>query len=99
MRWNFLSAESSQVQELARTLSENSALRLKGELASTVARLLVVRQIADPESAANFLAPSLQHLHSPYSMTGMQAAVDRLAAAIGGKTNGPLTPAAAAEAA
>ena len=85
MRWNFLPAESSQVQELARTLSENSALRLKGELASTVARLLVARQIADPESAANFLVPSLQHLHSPYLMTGMQAAVDRLAAAIARK--------------
>jgi len=85
VRWNFLSAESVQIQNLAQALSANSSLRFNGELASTVARLLVTREIADPEAAASFLVPSLQHLHSPYAMTGMQLAVDRLAAAIARK--------------
>ncbi len=34
---------------------------------------------------ARFLAPSLAHLHSPYLMTGMKAAVDRIEAAIENK--------------
>src|SRR5205807_2186865 len=74
-----------QIQNLAQALSANSSLRFNGELASTVARLLVTREIADPEAAASFLVPSLQHLHSPYAMAGMQLAVDRLAAAIARK--------------
>jgi single-stranded-DNA-specific exonuclease len=85
VRWNLLSAESGQIQTLALELSANSFLRLQGDTASTVARLLVMREIADPDAAAHFLAPSLQHLHSPYAMTGMHAAVDRLAAAIARK--------------
>jgi single-stranded-DNA-specific exonuclease len=51
----------------------------------TVAELLVARGISDAESAAEFLAPSLDHLHSPYLMTGMQAAIERLEAAIARK--------------
>jgi single-stranded-DNA-specific exonuclease len=47
-----------------------------------IARLLVLRGIGDPEEAARFLAPSLDHLHSPYGMMGMSAAVDRLSAAL-----------------
>jgi len=85
VRWNLLSAESTEIQNLAQALNANSALRLKGELASIVARLLLTRDITDPEAAGNFLAPSLLCLHSPYAMTGMQVAVDRLAAAIARK--------------
>jgi single-stranded-DNA-specific exonuclease len=85
VRWNLLSAESAPIQSLAQALKANPSLCLKGDAASTVARLLVMREIADPEAAAHFLAPSLQHLHSPYVMTGMQAAVERLAAAIARK--------------
>ncbi len=47
-----------------------------------LARLLVTRGITDPEAAERFLAPSLSHLHSPYLMAGMQAAVERIEAAI-----------------
>src|SRR5581483_7472434 len=36
----------------------------------------------DVTAAQQFLAPSLSHLHSPYMMTGMRAAVERLSAAI-----------------
>jgi single-stranded-DNA-specific exonuclease len=47
-----------------------------------LARLLLMRGISDAETALRFLAPSLSHLHSPYEMSGMKAAVDRLEAAI-----------------
>src|SRR5207244_9634569 len=33
-------------------------------------------------SAHHYLAPSVAHLHSPYLMTGMKVAIDRLEAAI-----------------
>jgi single-stranded-DNA-specific exonuclease len=73
MRWLAKSAEPSQVDSLA------SALRGKNPV---VARLLVMRGITDPTEAERFLNPSLSHLHSPYLMGGMKAAVDRLEAAI-----------------
>jgi single-stranded-DNA-specific exonuclease len=44
--------------------------------------LLTIRGIDQPEAAASFLAPSLSHLHSPYLMTGMKTAIDRIEAAI-----------------
>jgi len=73
MRWLAKSADPSQVDFLT------SALRHKDPV---VARLLVMRGITDPGEAERFLAPSLSHLHSPYVMSGMKAAVDRLEAAI-----------------
>ncbi|MBA3913195.1 MAG: DHH family phosphoesterase, partial [Acidobacteriales bacterium] len=51
-------------------------------VASVVAEMLVARGIAEPAAAKEFLAPSLHHLHSPYAMAGMRAAVERLCAAI-----------------
>ncbi len=51
-------------------------------LAAVLARLLVIRGIDQIEMAERYLSPSLAHLHSPYLMTGMKAAVDRLAAAL-----------------
>jgi len=47
-----------------------------------LARLLVRRGITDADSAARFLTPSLSDLHPPERMTGVRAAVDRLAVAI-----------------
>jgi single-stranded-DNA-specific exonuclease len=47
--------------------------------------LLVRRGISDPEAAADYLSPSLSHLHSPDQMMGLSAAVDRLDAAIARK--------------
>ncbi|HZQ69961.1 MAG TPA: single-stranded-DNA-specific exonuclease RecJ [Terriglobales bacterium] len=73
MRWLQKSSDPSQVESLA------SALPGKDPL---VARLLVMRGITDPAEAERFLAPSLSHLHSPYLMGGMKAAVERLEAAI-----------------
>src|SRR5690242_20668482 len=83
MRWVPKTADSLQVQVLAAELRGSSFGDIN--LSSTLARLLVSRGIADRAAAERFLAPSLTHLHSPYLMTGMKAAVDRLDAAIGRK--------------
>src|SRR5579864_8032432 len=47
-----------------------------------LAKLLLLRGIETAEAATAFLAPSIDRLHSPYLMTGMKAAVERLDAAI-----------------
>jgi len=86
MRWVLKTTDSSAVANLAAELSARPSLGLKSaELASTVASLLVMRGISRPEAAEQFLAPSLCHLHSPYLMTGMKTAVDRIEAAIENK--------------
>jgi single-stranded-DNA-specific exonuclease len=83
MKWVFKTAETSRVEVLARELKSNAALDLRNSpLAPVLARLLVMRGIGEAESAERFLSPSLAHLHSPYLMSGMKAAVDRLDAAI-----------------
>jgi single-stranded-DNA-specific exonuclease len=41
-----------------------------------------MRGISEVEAADHFLAPALSHLHSPYLMSGMKTAVDRIEAAI-----------------
>jgi single-stranded-DNA-specific exonuclease len=83
MRWILKSADEAQCAHLAAELRANPVLKLSDHtLASILARLLVMRGITDAETADRFLAPSLSHLHSPYLMLGMKAAVDRLDAAI-----------------
>jgi single-stranded-DNA-specific exonuclease len=54
-------------------------------LSPTLARLLLLRGVSDAEAARRFLSPSLDHLHSPYAMSGMAEAVERLRAALAGK--------------
>ena len=85
MKWIAKSADPGSVQSLADALRANPALRLNHLLAPTLARLLVLRGIVDSESAQRFLVPSLSHLHSPYAMTGMKVAIERLETAIVGK--------------
>jgi single-stranded-DNA-specific exonuclease len=83
MKWVSKTADLAQTERLSSALFSNPALSLKGQqLGTTLARLLVMRGVNDPETAERFLAPSLAHLHSPYLMAGMKAAVDRLDAAI-----------------
>jgi single-stranded-DNA-specific exonuclease len=79
MQWTPKPAATGAVHDLASALAldlrfRNSALRL--------ARLLVLRGIADPDSAKHFLAPSFDHLHAPEKLTGLRVAVQRIAAAI-----------------
>jgi len=61
---------------------DGQRLAAEASISSTLARLLLMRGVATAEAAQRFLAPSLDHLHSPYAMSGMVAAVDRLRAAL-----------------
>ncbi|HXA84370.1 MAG TPA: single-stranded-DNA-specific exonuclease RecJ [Candidatus Dormibacteraeota bacterium] len=74
MRWSFSNPDAAQVE----------ALRVEANVSPIVARLLALRGIT-LANAVNFLSPSLDHLHSPYLMRGMTAAVERLSAAIANK--------------
>ena len=74
MRWSFLNPDAGQVE----------ALCAEAKVSPIVARVLALRGIK-PANAAKFLSPSLEHLHSPYLMRGMAAAVERLSAAIANK--------------
>src|SRR5581483_11202861 len=80
MRWVPKIADPVEVEVLAAELRGNGTRDTN--FSSVVARLLVARGIRDGASAERFLAPSLAHLHSPYLMSGMKTAVDRLDAAI-----------------
>jgi single-stranded-DNA-specific exonuclease len=83
MKWVLKTADVDHIESLAAGLISASSLGVKNSrLAATLARLLVMRGIDDCETAERFLSPSLAHLHSPYLMSGMKAAVDRLDAAI-----------------
>ena len=92
MRWAFRSEDAAQVRILSESLVRLPVLQARrlstqdspasNTLTTTLAGLLVRRGISDPESAANYLSPSLSQLHAPELMTGLPAAVDRLDAAI-----------------
>jgi single-stranded-DNA-specific exonuclease len=73
-RWSFAKPDPALVE----------ALRVEAKVSPIVARLLALRGVT-AATAANYLSPSLDHLHSPYLMRGMTAAVDRLSAAIANK--------------
>jgi single-stranded-DNA-specific exonuclease len=70
--WQHLPCDDAQAAALASAL----------DLHPTVARLLCLRGFDDPEKAQRFLQPSLDHLHDPFRLTGMMAAVERLEQAI-----------------
>jgi single-stranded-DNA-specific exonuclease len=73
--WNLRSVNGMDVQRLA----------AQAGVSPTLALLLLMRGVATPEAAQCFLSPSLDHLHSPYAMSGMAAAVERLRAALARK--------------
>jgi single-stranded-DNA-specific exonuclease len=62
------------------SLADDAAKR--GAPLHTLARLLIRRGFNEADDAARFLLPSIDHLHAPEQMMGMQAAVERLDAAI-----------------
>jgi len=72
MRWQIPAADPEAVRRLSRELS----------LSPLLARLLVLRGIEAPPAAERFLSPSLDHLHNPFLMADMRAAVERLERAI-----------------
>ena len=51
-------------------------------LPEPIARLLASRGVTDPDSAREFLRPSLQQLGDPLEFPGMRAAAERIAAAV-----------------
>ena len=71
--WQHLPCDDGQASALAAALKVHP----------TVARLLCLRGLGDVDEASRFLNPSLDHLHDPYKLTGMSAAVARIEEAIG----------------
>jgi single-stranded-DNA-specific exonuclease len=61
---------------------ESKALGAALNLHPTVARLLCLRGLRDPEAAARFLSPCMDHLHDPFLLAGMRTAVERIERAI-----------------
>ena len=72
MRWKLANPDSVVVERLQAHAGVNPLL----------ARLLVIRGITTVADARHFLLPTLELLHSPYLMRGMQAAVERISSAI-----------------
>jgi len=72
VRWVLKEVDQQLTSDLARQAS----------LPPLIARLLVGRGVRSAEEAQRFLIPAIDHLHSPYLMLGMKAAVERLQRAI-----------------
>jgi len=91
VRWQLAAEDPVRVQALASALCDLPDLfagpralhgNKQGRHIHTLARLLLRRGITDADPASRFLFPRIPHLHAPERMTGVQAAVDRLDAAI-----------------
>jgi single-stranded-DNA-specific exonuclease len=57
---------------------EAKALAAALGLHPTIARLLCLRGLRDPDAAARFLRPSMDHLHDPARLADMDRAVERI---------------------
>ena len=77
--WHILQPESEKVRRLA--------VRL--DISETLASILVNRGLAAPDEARSFLNPSLEDLHDPFLMSGMDRAVDLLRDAVSAKAPSP----------
>ena len=70
--WHALATRNEHSATLARELA----------LPASIASLLICRGITTPAAARSFLTPTLDQLHSPYLMLGMNVAVTRLTRAL-----------------
>jgi single-stranded-DNA-specific exonuclease len=70
--WNHLPCNDEEARALEAALN----------LHPTVARLLCLRGLGDPDAAGRFLAPSLDHLHDPFRLADMDKAVARIEGAL-----------------
>jgi single-stranded-DNA-specific exonuclease len=71
-RWDVAPCDDAATASLAAALNIDPA----------VARLLCQRGFSDPEHAARFLYPCLEHLHDPMLLADMRVAVERIMAAL-----------------
>jgi single-stranded-DNA-specific exonuclease len=71
-RWSFVEPHPDEAVALAKA----------ARLPQVLAELLVARGVTQPAEAFAFLNPEVAHLHDPFLMLGMQAAVERLEKAI-----------------
>jgi len=71
-QWTVRNGAQEQIQQLVQELS----------VSPLVAQLLHHRGLLDPDSAYNFLNPSLEDLHDPFLMKDMGRVVERLQTAI-----------------
>ena len=69
--WERTLVDRAAAERLARALG----------IEPVIARLLAQRGLADPDAASRFLRPSLDHLHDPAGLAGLDQAVVRLEAA------------------
>src|SRR6187402_1813216 len=70
--WNTKPHDEAAAASLAQALG----------LSPVTARLLAIRGITDPDEASRFLYPTLDQLHDPLKLAGLECAADRLLLAI-----------------
>lgn len=70
--WNYVQPDPAIV----------ATLRTEAKVSPVLARLLALRGVKTASEAHNFLSPSLDQLHSPHLLRGMDLAVERISAAI-----------------
>ncbi len=75
MRWNYTPVLATSVADLA----------LAADTTPVVAELLLRQGVADPAAARRFLLPALATLGDPFLLANLDAAVERLLAALRGK--------------
>ena len=75
MRWNPIDIDESAARDLAGRLG----------VSKVCSQLLVQRGIASAEAAEEFLRPRLAQLDNPFALKNLEAAVERIEQAIGGK--------------